>query len=98
MLKMTTKDIIHSYSRMVRDGLSDTDLTKRQRQYLHVLLNLASNDARAWVEYPPSGDIRAQLCRSMGADSQNVRFFLNTPQETDFDAAQSRAVEVLRNF
>jgi hypothetical protein len=95
---MTFRKLIQMYSQGVNSGYNDTDLTKRQRQYLHVLLNLAGNNYVGEVSYPPSDDVRRIIIQSMGNDASNVRWFLNPAQEQDFDAMISRAIETLRSI
>lgn len=94
---MTTREIIASYSRSVRDGYSDADLSKRQRHYVHVLLNLASND-NAYMIYPPNDDSRLAIIRGMFAKVHDVRWFLSSAEESDFDMAAERAREILSNL
>ena len=97
---MTTfRKLIKMYSQSVNTGQFDNDLTKRQRHYLHVLLNLASNNYMGEIAYGSVTDtLRQNICKGMGKDAENVRWFLNDKQERDFYFTLSRAVQIIKNI
>ena len=98
-MPMLFQELIRMYSQNVNTGNSDTDLTKRQRHYLHVLLNLAGNSGFGITSYAiVTEEDRKKILQSMGKDAENVRWFLSTSQEADFDAMISRAIEIIRNI
>jgi hypothetical protein len=94
------RDIIRSYSRTVSTGHSDTDLTPRQRRLVHVLLNLASNDATA--PYPPTDTDRVRAVKRLGEIMWDARPLLDAlapgkSAQDDVQVALDRAIEVLRS-
>lgn len=96
---MTFQELIRMYSTNVNTGHADTDLTNRQRHYLHVLLNLAGNSFHGITSYANvDEDVRKNVSRSMLKDAENVRWFLSPSQEKDYDLTVTRAVEILRNI
>lgn len=96
---MLFQELIRMYSQNVNTGHSDTDLSKRRRRYLHVLLNLAGNHWEGRIPYATiTEDVRKTIIQAMGKDAENVRWFLNPAQESDFDYTTHRAIEILRNI
>jgi hypothetical protein len=97
--RTTYKSIIWSYSRLVEQGLSDTDLTKRQRQFVHIMLNLASNTPVATRELPIADDTRDQVVRRLSDINDNALWLVriaNSKAEDDFRAAWERTIAILR--
>jgi hypothetical protein len=97
---VTFQQLIQMYSQNVNSGHADYDIeSKRQRRYLHILLNLAGNSFHGMVPYSQvNEDTRKNVSRSMLKDAEAVRWFLNPSQESDYDTAVARAVEILRNI
>ena len=91
---MTFQWIIRRYADLVLKGQSDTDLTARQRKYLGVLLNLASN--RAGTAYPPTPEDRERLVDYMIERAWDTIAFLTPKEAEDMNEASPRAAKTAR--
>jgi hypothetical protein len=97
----TYQDLIRIYSKSVADGVSDTDLSPRERKLTAVLLNLASNTGHANTAYPPTDAVRDAVVKSLGSILWDARPLVEAaaPMLGDsLDKAITRAIESLRNI
>lgn len=95
-LPITTRDILRNYARGVRRGEFDNDLDQPTRNYLEVMLNVASNDYAATADYPPSPQQRDIIVSHMIDVLQYAVFFFTNSQRSRFGVAIERAVRTLR--
>jgi hypothetical protein len=97
----TYKDIIHKYAADVLSGHADTDLTKRQRHFVGVLLNISTGlTGYSYGQYPPSPETRTKVVSKLVDTSWDFgagALFIGKERE-DYDIALTRAVEILTNI
>lgn len=98
MERTTYRSILRSYSDGIAGGGFDSDVTdKRTRFYFARLLNLASNSGHADYPYPPTEAQRDGVAKHLGAIVWDARALITDRDSDKFEAALSRAIEVVRN-
>lgn len=78
--------------------LKQADLTDRQRRYVGLSLNTASNAGWACVAYPPSDQTRDDVIKELVAHSWDMRILLTHVETADFAVALDRAIAILREL
>jgi hypothetical protein len=99
----TFQQLIRIYSDNVAKGVSDTDLTPKERRLTQVMLNIASNAGLAVLNYPPQEDEREKIIKRftdlMWDSSVSTLISAVSPSsEKAFSNAIQRTVEILRNM
>lgn len=97
----TYSELVHKYADDVRAGRADTDLGKRERAVLAVMLHTAGNMHPSRVQYPPTEDDRKRTLVAWGDAlwDGNVPAFLDAcAPRLDHSALRERAITILRNI
>lgn len=99
----TFQQLIRIYSDNVAKGVSDTDLSPRERRLTQVLLNIASNGYLSDVAYPPTTERREEVIKRFSNlmwDSAALSLVtaVSPSSDTAFSNAVSRTLEVLHNM
>lgn len=98
----TIRFVILAYSRLVEQGLSDTDLTRRQARLVSRMLNLASNaygTTYAYAEQRQAGlDAARKHLNDIVWDARVLIEVYGVTAGRDLDIAVHRANVILENL